>query len=34
MGTGKVKLGKHDLQKKYGFLIIDGEYFEETHKDG
>jgi len=31
---GKIKLGKNVMQKKYGFLMINGEYFEETHKDG
>ena len=31
---GKIKLGKHNFERKYGLLIIDGEYYEETHQDG
>ena len=31
---GKIKMGKHEVQKKYGMLIIDGEYYEESSKDG
>ncbi len=31
---GKIKLGKDIIQKKYGLLMINGEYFEETSKDG
>lgn len=31
---GKMKLGKNVIEKKYGLLMINGEYFEETHKDG
>ncbi len=30
----KFKLGSHEIQKKYGFLMIDNQYYEETHKDG
>ncbi len=31
---GKMKLGKHIIEKKYGMLIINGEYYEQTTKDG
>ncbi len=31
---GKMKLGKHIIEKKYGMLIINGEYYESTTKDG
>ncbi len=30
----KLKLGKNVIEKKYGFLMINEEYYEETHKDG
>jgi len=31
---GKVEIGKHEIQRKYEMLIIDGEYYEESSKDG
>ncbi len=31
---GKMKLGKNIIEKKYGLLVINGEYYESVSKDG
>lgn len=31
---GKIKIGKHEIEQKYGYLIVDGEYYKDRSRDG